>query len=71
MTQPAAIVPPSPGDAALLTVAAASLLASEFPQALTADQQHTLGVKAVDAVMILWNEIQTRIASGVLVSASE
>lgn len=71
MSQPAAIVPPSPGDAATLTLAAAVLMASEYPQAYTPDQANALAMRTVDAVMQAWNEIQARIASGVLISPSE
>lgn len=54
---------PSAADAPTLTLAACTLMASEFPKAFTPDQRHALGTLAVDAVMAVWDEFQTRIGA--------
>ena len=71
MTQPNPRMIPSSADAPTLTLAAATLLASVYPQSLTPEQQYEFGAQAVDAVFSLWDEIQARIASGVLVRPAE
>ena len=74
MTQPAQVTLPAATDAPTLTLAAATLLANEFPQVMTTmtpDRRLEVGVQAVDMVMALWDEIQKRIATGVLLTPTE
>lgn len=60
---------PSSADAPTLTLAACTLMASEFPTALTPDQQHLLASRAVDVVMAVWDEFQARIATPLVTPA--
>lgn len=69
MTDSGRMVPAST-DAATLTLAAAVLMASEYPQAYTPDQAEALATRTVDAVMAIWDEVAARITAGSLVTPS-
>lgn len=71
MTEPQPRMIPSTADAPTLTLAASVLLASEFPKAYTPEQRQVLAAKAVDLVMVLWDEIMTRILAGALTQPAE
>lgn len=58
---------PSTADAPTLTLAACVLAADHYPQHMTPNERQEFAMSTVDAVMILWNEITDRIASGILV----